>query len=104
MAAVVCAPAWTITSSGALDEQLGDALPLLDLEEDPLPRRPEREQTVQPAGRQELDQGAESVLVEGRAAVLQRRCGGGERPVSHDGNVKDPSTMQLRWCGGRLTG
>ena len=64
------------------DEELGDPLPLLDAEEDPLPRRPEREQAVQPAGREELDQRARKRPRRGTrrrpSAALRRRRASGE--------------------------
>ena len=75
----------------SLDEQLGHPPALLDAEQEPLPRRAERQEPVETARGQELDERTECVLVESRTAVPERRCGRGERPSLHPENVKDPS-------------
>ncbi len=54
---------------GRLQEEVGDAATLLQPEQDPLPRRSEREDPVEPRSDEEVDERRERVLVE-RTAVL----------------------------------
>ena len=60
-----------------LEKELDRPLPLRDREQDPLAVRPEGEQAVEAAGVEEVRDGAESVLVDGCAAVAKRRDRGG---------------------------
>ena len=90
MSAVVCAPQWTATSSlpaQVAEEEVGDPLPLRQREEDPLPRRPHRQDSVQPTGREEADQGLERLLVEARPAVAEWRHSSGQSALDHCANL-----------------
>ena len=75
MASVVCAPQWTITSSGPSEEELGDAHPLVGVQQDPLAGRAEREDAVEPAAVEEVEVGREDSLVE-REPTVAERCQG----------------------------
>jgi hypothetical protein len=66
-----------------LHEQLGRSHPLRDREQDPLAGRTEREQPVDAAGREEVDDRRDGVLVERSAALAKRRHRGRERPAQH---------------------
>jgi hypothetical protein len=66
-----------------LEEEVGDASPLLDGEQNPLARGPEREDPVEPCVDVEVDERAERVLVDGVAVLAQRRHGGGQRTLEH---------------------
>jgi methylglutaconyl-CoA hydratase len=79
-----------------VDEQLGRALPLVDTEQDPLARRAEREQAVEPAGCEELAQRRDRVLVQRSAAVAQRRGSSGQGPAQHDSNLRFAAMNALR--------
>jgi hypothetical protein len=86
VSAVVWAPQWTATSSRprqGLQVKLGGQAPLLDGEEDPLPRRPQREDPVEPARGEEVRDGPERVLVQARATVTKRRHRRGQGAVDH---------------------
>jgi hypothetical protein len=66
-----------------LDVELCRPHPLLDRQQEALARRPQREQTVKPAGREEVDVGSNSVLVKRLAGVLQRCHSRGQRASQH---------------------
>ena len=86
VSAVVWAPQWTATSSRPrqrLQVELGGPAPLLGGEEDPLPRRPQREDPVEPSRGEEVRNGPERVLVQARAAVAKRRHRRGQGTVDH---------------------
>jgi len=69
--------------------ELDGALPLRDGEKDSLAVRAEREQPVEAAGVEEVGDRAEAVLVEGGAALGERRHGGGESSVQHARHLND---------------
>jgi methylglutaconyl-CoA hydratase len=75
-------------------EELDDALPFLDREQDSLARRAEREHPVELA--QEFAIGRERVLVERRASVPERRERGGECTLQHAGNLRFAAVTALR--------
>jgi hypothetical protein len=64
-------------AGGGLDVELRRAAPLLDREQEALAGRPERQEAVHPARREEIDVRADRDLVERFAAVSQRRQGCG---------------------------
>ncbi len=66
-----------------LDVELGDAPALGEREQDPLAVRPQREQPVEPAGGEEVDDRPDPVLVDCGAAVAERRDRGGESSRQH---------------------
>src|SRR3970282_42906 len=65
------------------EPELGRASPLLAREEDPLPRRPLREDPVDPGGGEEVGIGAVGGDVEGRAVVPERGDRSGQGPAQH---------------------
>jgi enoyl-CoA hydratase/carnithine racemase len=71
-----------------VQEELDRAFPLLRGEQEPFARRPESEDSVQPAARQELEVRVEGVLVEARAAVAKRRQRCGEGSAEHDAEFR----------------
>jgi hypothetical protein len=58
---------------GGLEEPLGDALALVGREQDPLARRPEREEAVEARAGEEVDVRPDRILVDARAALRERR-------------------------------
>ena len=74
--------------------ELERAPALLDREEDPLARRPEREDAVEPARGQEADVRTERLLVQ--APVPQRGDGGCQRSAKHGSDSKLPDVSALR--------
>jgi hypothetical protein len=58
---------------GGVVEALGDPLALGDREQDPLARRPEREQAADARGGEEVDVRLDRLLVDRRPAVAERR-------------------------------
>jgi hypothetical protein len=69
---------------GRLQEEVCHATALFLAEKDPLARRSEREDPVEPRLDEEFDQGSEPVLVEGAAVLHERRNRCGESPFQHD--------------------
>jgi hypothetical protein len=66
-----------------VEEELGRSPPLGRGEQDPLPRRPESQDSVEPGRRQELEIRPEGLLVQGGAIVTQRGDSGGKRSTQH---------------------
>src|SRR4051794_12490427 len=69
--------------STGLQVELGGPAPLLGSEQDPLPRRPQCKDPVEPARGQEVRNGPERVLVQARAAVAKRRHRCRQSAVDH---------------------
>ena len=78
----VCRGIWAV-DIWALDRPA----PLGYGEQDPLARRPEREDAVEAGAREELAERAERPLVEPLAGIGQGRHGRGERPPDHALNL-----------------
>ena len=70
-------------------ERRRDPLPLLDGEEHALARRAEHEHAVDSAGHEEVDVPGHRLLVDGGAAVAQRRERGSEGAVDHGSTIAD---------------
>src|SRR4029078_4081074 len=100
-----------------LAEPLGDRPSLVHPEQDALARRAEREDAVHPALAEEPRQRLAGGLVHPRAAVAQRRHGGGEEQRSHLHTILDekapgritlvetpPRTADLVVIGGGMVG
>jgi len=64
-------------------EQVGEPFPLRDGEQDPFARRPHGEKAVQAAGSEEVGEGTDGAVVEGRAPVAQRRHSCGQSTSDH---------------------
>ena len=75
---------------GRLEEEIGDASPLLDAEEDPLTGCSQREDPVEPRGHEEVDERAERVVVERAPVLAQRRDRGSERAVQRVTRAPSP--------------
>ena len=58
---------------GRLEEEVGDEPPLLLREQDPLPRRPERHEAVEPGADEEVDERAERSVVDVASGSPERR-------------------------------
>ncbi len=69
--------------SGGLHEELGDAPPLVEIEEHALARRAEREDAVEAVGGQEVDVRRDRLLVDRRPTARERGEGGGDRSMQH---------------------
>ena len=99
MSAVVCAPQWTATRrrrSDACRNRSADAAPLLDAEQDPLPRRSQREQSVETGRDVEVAERRERVVVERAAVLPQGRDRRGERTSQHGRTLSSALMASLR--------
>ena len=68
------------------EERLRDVAAFLHREEDPFTRRAAREDAVDAAGHEELDQRGEGIGIEGARSILQGRDGSGDRSVQPAGH------------------
>jgi methylglutaconyl-CoA hydratase len=81
---------------GGLDEELRGAHPLLDRQQEALPRRAERKQAVDSPRDEEVDVGGERGLVERLARIPQRRQRRGQCAFEHRTNFKLDAVDGLR--------
>ena len=79
-----------------LQEEIGDATPLLDAEQDPLPRRSQREDPVEARVDEEVAERTERVVVERAAVLPQRRDRRGERTPQHGRTLSSAQMASLR--------
>ena len=79
-----------------LQVELGRPAPLPYGEQDPLPRRAQREDPVEPATSEEVGDWPERVLVQACAAVAKRRHRSGQGTVDHASNLKLAPMSALR--------
>ena len=82
--------------AAGFEEEVADAPPLLEPEQNPLTGRPHGENAVEPAGGQEIDERAETVLVERRPAFAEggrSRC---QRALDHPATLCSRAMSALR--------
>src|SRR5207342_1942840 len=73
-------------SPRSLQEELERPFPLLDPEQEPLARRPQSQQAVEPAPGEEVDVGAEGGLVD--PVAVERRHGRGQGTTQHGATLR----------------
>ncbi|MDX6485806.1 MAG: methylglutaconyl-CoA hydratase [Gaiellaceae bacterium] len=77
-------------------KELGNALALVDVEENAFAGRPEREHSGDPVGSEKREVGPESILVDRRTTRQERGQRGGDGSVQHGATVSWPSVSALK--------